>query len=272
MFKFIISLRIFLWLMLAIFVGWLIWQVVIPSGRVTYVNDFSHYSDFIVGFSPKERLAAAEKGQQKLLGDPVYFNLRTTRPFSHAKLTLTYRSQGAPIIEAGLLLDKSTWRYALKPVANQIIDKLYHDKAWGVLEDDGVILLQRQEKYSSIKNFLASPPDPKTVAVYNYQLPDNFKPADNKPARYKKVDSDFILDDQIKYIIAGYSLPDQAGDWQTTVVDFDLAGADRRNDSYEIILSMPGLKNDDGKNNAVILKNIKAELTSSAWRDWFKKI
>ena len=178
--KFRLSIRIILWLSLAIFLARIAYLAVVPSGQVTYNNDFIKRSDFLSKFKPRERLGATEVGQQKLIGDPVYLALRTPRPFWQTKLSIWFKPEDQPLLEVGLLRDKELWRYELKPLYNRTIEELYRARQWGALEDEGVLLLQRRETYGSLKDFLAAPPSLSEVAVYNYDLPVHFRLADYK--------------------------------------------------------------------------------------------
>jgi len=221
-----IKLRIVLWLILVIFVGWLLYKGVVPSGKISYSYDFSKAkveqdSWFIQKLTPEERVELSDKAPAKIFGDPVYFALRTPRRFNKAKLTLKYRHgrrdlqispSMTPIIEAGVLVDKIIWRYDLQPIENKIIDEL--SKTWQVIKDKGVMLLQRKELeetkslserlslFSSIDEFSLNLPARNEIALYNYQL-----------------DQEFLLADyQAEELSSGYpelsSVPALRGPWQ----------------------------------------------------------
>ncbi len=177
--SFRIKLRIILWLILAGVVGWLLYRGVVPGGKIEYVYNFSRPDYFIGKLTPAERVEAIQDGTQKIIGDPVYFSLRTPRRFDQAKLTLKYRNEAETnfpvgnlvstgLIEAGVLVDKIIWRYDLKPIKNQMIDKL--GLAWDKMEENGVMLLQREKKYNSIGEFLNNLPGRNEIALYNYQF------------------------------------------------------------------------------------------------------
>lgn len=256
MLKKIKYLRIFLWLMLAVFIVFVIWQAIVPGGRAVYSFDFKSSSFFVGRLTPRERVGAIADGRQNIQGQPVYFNLWTPRPFSKLKLTIRYKNNRTPVLEAGLLLDKESWRYAIKPLHNETIDNLYRSEHWGVLENGPIILLQRRETYASVQDFLKKLPPAKQVAVYNYALPGG---------SYKKVDAAFVINPDIQYIIADYQLPRAVGEWQETSVEFDLAKAQRTKDGYSLMLSAPWLP--DG---GVDISLIKAEFTGKKLSEIFK--
>ncbi|MFH1427185.1 MAG: hypothetical protein ABIG60_01495 [Patescibacteria group bacterium] len=172
----IIKFRIFLWLILAVVTFSLLYFGIVPGGKISYSYDFIKPSEFIKKLTPIERVLEIENGTQKIIGDPVYFSLRTPRRFNKAKLIIKYRyneNEGLggslmPIIETGVLVDKIIWRYDLKPVENSIIDKLA--LAWEMIEEDGIKLLQREKKYNSLADFLNNLPAQEEIGLYNYNL------------------------------------------------------------------------------------------------------
>ena len=191
----IIKFRIFLWLILASVVGWLLYMGVVPSGQISYVYNFNKPNYFIGKLMPEERVALIYDGSQKIIGDPVYFSLRTPRRFNKAKLILKYRhdkdtecpighsvSECIPVIEAGVLADKIIWRYDLQPIENKIINQLALD--WDVINKDGVMLLQNGKKYNSIDEFLNDLPTRDEIALYNYPLRQKQSEASDLKSEY----------------------------------------------------------------------------------------
>jgi hypothetical protein len=180
--NFTVKIRIFLWLILAGVTGWLLYMAVAPSGKISYVADFTSRSYFIGKLTPEERLTPVEGDMplsRIIIGDPVYFSLRTARRFDKAKLTLKYRQSedAPPIIEAGVLADKIIWRYDLQPIENKIIGRLAF--VWDVKKENGLILLQRNNsasttKYDSVSEFLNNPPARDQIVLYNYDLESEF--------------------------------------------------------------------------------------------------
>lgn len=256
MLKKIHYLRIGLWLILAVFVMFLIWQAIVPSGQAVYTFNFKQSSFFIGRLTPRERVENISNGQQTIMGQPVYFNIWTPRPFSKLKLTIRYKNNRTPLIEAGLLLNQKPGAYYLQPLHNETLNELYRSENWGMLQDGQTILLQRQETYASVQEFLKKLPPAKEIATYNYTLPKG---------PYKKVNADFIINPDIKYIIADYRLPRVEGEWQETTVEFDLTEALRAKDGYGLMLSMPFLAE-----GGVEVNLIKAEFSGQKLSDFFK--
>jgi len=77
----------------------------------------------------------------------------------------------------------------------------------------------------------------------------------------KKVDSHFVLTPAIKYIVAAYQPPSENEGWQTAQTEFDLVGAYRENGRYGFLISIPGLRAEDGTGDYLEIKEIKVELT-----------
>lgn len=214
------KIRITLWLLLFFVVVWLFYMAIRPNGKVEYTSDFLDNNPFIGKLSPDDRIEKAENSYLKITGDPVYFSLRTLRKFNQAEMTIEYRESDEvlceknkimtdciPIIEAGVLMDKTSWSYKLKPIENKIIDKA--SLVWEEKRDSDTILLQdselkEEEKFNSIDEFLENLPSREKIAVYNYNL-----------------NSDFILDkeneEEEKKIIA----PSLRGGYQFFIYNYD---------------------------------------------------
>lgn len=174
-------------MILAVIAGWLLYQGIAPGGMISYATDFSKPNFFIGKLTPQERLESSglpeETGTQVIIGDPVYFSLRTLRKFDKAKLTIKYKRDKLtqPVIESGVLVDKTIWRYDLQPIENKIIDQLA--LVWDVRKDRGLMLLQKNNSasstlYASVKEFLDKPPKSEEIALYNYDFKADFVLAD----------------------------------------------------------------------------------------------
>ena len=169
----IIKIRIILWLIAFFVIGVFLYLAIIPSGEIEYSFDFDKKNGFISKLSPEERVDFSDKNfQNKIIGNPVYFNLRVPRSFDTAEMQIKYKNKNdIPLIEAGVLADNISWRYNLKPMQNQLIDRF--QLVWKKEIKDGLLILKRPESASSTYecNFFdnqASSSDINTLAVYNY--------------------------------------------------------------------------------------------------------
>ncbi|MFA5109151.1 MAG: hypothetical protein WC458_01220 [Patescibacteria group bacterium] len=84
---------------------------------------------------------------------------------------------------------------------------------------------------------------------------------------FKKVDRYFSPGDGIRYIIADYQRPLGDEDWKTAEAEFDLKEAHRENGKYTFLISVPGLKAEDGTDDFLEIKEIEVELTGKTLRD-----
>jgi len=173
--KKIIKIRIVFWAALFLLILWLFWKAIVPAGEIVYSTDFNDKNYFLRKITPKERVLAVDALlPNRIIGDPVYFNLRPVRGFDTAEMTFRFKNMtGLPLLEAGILVDKTTWRYDLKPLENQDLNKIM--LVWDLARDGDVVLIERDTlssttKYDSITKFLENPPESDRIAVYNYDL------------------------------------------------------------------------------------------------------
>ena len=186
----VFRLRFIFSLCLLIFVLLFLYLKIVPFGRIAYERDYSDWlrsgKGFIYGLTPSERTDLISGELPKLIGDPIYFSLFTPRTFDKVKIIIEYRdhlSADLPIIEAGVLTDKIVWNYDLKPLENKNID--YLRTKWSETSKEGVILLQKEKKYSSVQelendlqqgNLIDCPQGIQNcLAVYNYPFSPSLK-------------------------------------------------------------------------------------------------
>ena len=169
----IIIIRLFLWLILVVIIGWFGYVKIVPTGKISYIYDFNKASYFIGKLSPEERVKISQ-GSAEIKGDPVYFSLTTPRRFEKARVTVKFQNKtDFPVVELGLLNDKIAWGYDLKPLENKTIDQLA--LVWPtVYSQDGARLIEREKKYDTIEKFLSNLPDRGEVALYDYNLKSKF--------------------------------------------------------------------------------------------------
>ncbi|KKR91320.1 MAG: hypothetical protein UU43_C0009G0003 [Candidatus Falkowbacteria bacterium GW2011_GWA2_41_14] len=168
-----IVIRVFLWLILAVALGWFAYFKIVPSGKISYVYNFSKPSFFIGKLSPAERVEISPTGA-KIKGDPVYFSLRPPRRFERASVTIKFKNTtNFPVMEMGLLNDKIAWGYDLQPLENKIIDQL--SLVWPVVYGQKrERLIEREKKYETVEEFLSNLPTSGEIALYDYSLKNNF--------------------------------------------------------------------------------------------------
>ena len=182
-----------MWLILFFTIGWFLYWGVVPNGKISYSYDFEQESGFVKKITPAERTESIINGQQKIIGDPVYFSLQTPRRFDKAKMILEYRTgadrnEDEPaLIEIGVLADAKIWRYQLQPIQNNIIDQLA--LVWDVEKKYDVLFLQKEKKYQSVDDFLnkisvgLDRDERQAVALYNYDLKSKYLIDDYQASR-----------------------------------------------------------------------------------------
>jgi hypothetical protein len=173
MFNFKIKIRIICAAIIIATVFLLVWLAIIPSGKISYSTDFKGFNDFISQLTPKERVTTEKDGTQDIFSNPAYFSLRTSRPFNQAKMTVRFQpSENIPIAEIGVSKDGRTWQYDLHPLYNAKLENLM--KNWTVVRSGDVMLIQRNNSFSSIDAFLKNPPTTDKLALYNYDWKGEF--------------------------------------------------------------------------------------------------
>lgn len=163
---------------LALLVTYLVWQAIVPFGSISYQADLLAYNYFISELSPVERLQRGQGGEQRTItGEPVYFYLRSPRPFQTATTTITVKNPSS-FMEIGLCRDKASWQFERQPLYIESLEERASEQY--TIQEDGVLLWQKEKTYSSIKDFLSSPPSMDKIATYNYRLDTPFRLADYK--------------------------------------------------------------------------------------------
>lgn len=156
--------------------GWLVNMQLVPSGSFFVAHNVHEDSAFIERLLPDQRVEPPVKDAdgnwiQKLIGDPVFFFVHPHRWFDEIEFEILFKNDTLPILEFGALANTKPEIYSLQPLQNLLIDNLN----WYKLSDGQITLLQRNQIYSSIKDFYANPPLRNSVAVYNIGLNDKYR-------------------------------------------------------------------------------------------------
>ncbi|HOZ36950.1 MAG TPA: hypothetical protein PLR18_03945 [bacterium] len=122
--KFYKYIRLVLILAPIIFLGILLYKDLILSGRLFVAYDFCHSSPFISEFSPHGRVLDIEwvknnnekYCQQKMVIDPVYFDVRLPQRFNEARLTVWYQKNPETKLKIGPAVNLSAWQWQLKDI------------------------------------------------------------------------------------------------------------------------------------------------------------
>ena len=189
--SFLFKIRLILGLITLILTFLFLYLKIVPFGSITYSRTWprglASGKGFIYDFKPAERIDAASSSALRLVADPVYFSLFAPRAFDSAAITIKYRDKLAsatPIIEVGVLCDKLTGQYDLKPIQNDIIDR-YRFSLLRLADSAERLILQTEKYYDNpvdfdkdlqAGNLQACPGGPAScVATYNYPLNPDFR-------------------------------------------------------------------------------------------------
>lgn len=193
------NLRIIWITALGVIILALIVLAIAPFGYISYRTDLLRPDYFIGSLTPTDRLAGKEgEAARRILAEPVYFSLYTPRPFNNVRVTLEYSSK-APLIELGLRRDGVAWNFERQPIYFQVLEDLARNP--NTIQEDGVLLWQREKKYSSLNEFLKNMPARNKIAVYNYSLSYPYRLNDYHTAGRREVPTAV----RGSYILATYS-------------------------------------------------------------------
>jgi hypothetical protein len=134
-------IRIILILIPIFFLGVLVYKDFVPSGHLVVGYDFCGLTPFVSDFSPHGRVLDIERVktenetycQQKMVIDPVYFDVRLPQRFNTARLTVWYQKTPTAKLQFGPAVDLSAWQWQLKDI-NYVRSE--NDWQVGVIEYD----------------------------------------------------------------------------------------------------------------------------------------
>jgi len=116
------------------------------SGELEGVYNTEKRSAFISNLTPSSRLL--EEGAYEIIGamklEPVYINLRLTRPFETLHLELIYKKPESTKLLVGPLVDKAGWRFANKSVDDHS-EELTNGWLKAVIDYDMTIAQEEEE-------------------------------------------------------------------------------------------------------------------------------
>lgn len=162
MFNSIFIWRVGLFLVGTVCVGFVLYRYFGMGGEFRLVYDYSDTGNYISEFTPTGRALAREQNSengeyyQRIIIDPVYFTVDLPSAYPEATVTIEYQSPEQSITQLGLRLtdDDTLWSYDFHTLENKFIDNSDFHR----IDNEQYTLLQRDEQYSSIEDFLAHPP------------------------------------------------------------------------------------------------------------------
>ncbi len=150
--------------------GWLLWQDLVPTGRLVINYDVGDLSPFVNRLLPGERALLPIKlpdssWAQQVIDEPTYFTVEPPRHFDTVEMELVWANDAVPIVEVGGVASEDGSQILLKPLQNLIVEQ----SDWSRIEADNTVLLQREPTYDSIEQFLTNAPRDQ-IATYHYDL------------------------------------------------------------------------------------------------------
>ncbi|MFC1598739.1 hypothetical protein ACFL2U_01900 [Patescibacteria group bacterium] len=139
-------------------------------GKVCFQTDFKKFTPFVSILVPQERTNI--KNLVNIKQEPVYFDVYLPRDFEQINLQFEYFNQDNNLLEVGMQVNENNWD--LKPLENTIINRI----DWPKIEDNGLILFQRENNFEFIEQFFQQMPAIEKIAVYNYDLIYDYELAD----------------------------------------------------------------------------------------------
>lgn len=218
--------KIVLWFIPILFLFWLLNKNFVPGGKLKADCAAEKCSKLIAAFATKEPekiIGETKDGDRYRLiaHDPIYFTVKTPRPFAKAKISAEFANPDSqPIFNFGALAANGAYVFKNVFSYNSLIEQL--EKDWDLIKEDDSYLLTRPEeneneefapkahpplaesiknqemsdkkasdkkvekgpikKYSSIDEFTNNLPPLDEVRAHNYDLSDHIKLKDYKPS------------------------------------------------------------------------------------------
>ncbi len=243
----LISLSIFLIL-------FLFYKDFVPSGIFIVENSIKKRSAVFSDFYPPVRIREKECNQEgecwrTMICDPVYFEITTPRSFDRGELIIKYKNYGQDVFQLGLQ-KRGEWRFQFHPLENKILDNL----SWPSLRNGGLILFQKSNDYSSLKNFFSHLPYDKKIGLFYYSFPKEIM---NKFKIKPVILKDKFNPQDFDYILAAYSPPKNENGWQVSEVNFTIPPEYFIGRKLKFMLSAPEM---DFKRSKIQIKDIKVIL------------
>ena len=180
--KFNIFLKIIILLLPLLIFIWLLNKQFAPFGKLEVKYNFKNESPFISEIYPEERVDILKledgKNYKEILDDIVYFDLKLPRSsYQSAKVKIKFKNEDQSIFDLAALTSEEQWSFDTYTLENKFID----NSSWHKIQAEELILLQKENKFKTIGQFLKSISSKTKIAYYNYnKLPkiveiDNYK-------------------------------------------------------------------------------------------------
>ena len=165
--------------------GYLATQWFVPSGVFYVSHTVGEGSPFIDEINPSQRVGEVRMNDdglwvQPIVSDPTFFFVHPHRDFEQIDLEVWFQNEDVPIIEIGGLTSADPEIHILQPIHNKLID----DSVWDRFDENGLVLLQRDAKYTTIEEFFSDPPSRNSVATYRADFDVPYRMENYWPSSY----------------------------------------------------------------------------------------
>jgi hypothetical protein len=201
---------------------WLVNKDLVTSGRLEIFQDFNHNSALITNLYPENRSTSYQAENrdelvksQKIIQDPVYFDVRLPQSFKKVDLEFVYKNDLQPLIQVGLeTQSQSDWSYLFRPLSNVFFDRLN----WPKVVDEQGTLWQKVKTYLSLNQFLDQQTSRTSLAVYDLPLNKKFLLKD-----YQKAVKRTVIEQTLKGSHSFYTyIKNEPLDFEFTIQDLNL--------------------------------------------------
>lgn len=139
-------------------------------------------SPFIDRLLPDTRALGPREGEngtyQPIIAEPTYLSVHPPGEYETLTVELLFQNTAQPLVELGLVVNDDPIQYTLEPVQNLLVD----GSSWERFDENGITLLQREQIYRSVADFLSDPPERQTIATYHYALEEPYRISAYSPA------------------------------------------------------------------------------------------
>ena len=174
-------------------VGTVVFNYFGVDGEFVAEHDFTDQPSAISELTPRgrslDREVNAENGgtYQRIVAEPVYFSVDLPSPYPKATVEIEYQNPSQSMVELGLLQNNpADIQAGGQPIYNwaTIENKFVENSNWERIEEDGLVLLQKEPSYSSISEFIDNPPNALTVGTWRagLRLPFTFDDYQEQPS------------------------------------------------------------------------------------------
>ncbi|PIR66722.1 MAG: hypothetical protein COU51_02475 [Parcubacteria group bacterium CG10_big_fil_rev_8_21_14_0_10_36_14] len=140
--------------------GWLCYKNISSVLELEY--KFNKNQPILSQLVPVSRVSE-NKDSATINSEPVYFDIKLPRKYDKAEVEINYQNLANDIFEIGVAQDETRKSFNFITLENKIFDNF----SWEKIEENGLVLYQRKNRYKSINEFLINPPAFEETLAYH---------------------------------------------------------------------------------------------------------